>query len=162
MSSPAAQTPPSPERLFQAFNAYQLTSCIRAGIELDLFTAIAEGKDTGPTLAQRIGASERGTRILCDYLTVAGFLEKKDGRYKLASDAAMFLDRHSPAYLGSMSKFLGTAELTGYFSDIAAVVRKGGTLSSRHGTVENDNPIWVEFARSMAPLMELPSQKIDR
>jgi 2-polyprenyl-3-methyl-5-hydroxy-6-metoxy-1,4-benzoquinol methylase len=150
----------SPERLFQALNAYQLTNCLRGAIELDLFTAIGEGNDTAAAVARRVKASERGTRILCDYLTVAGFLEKHDGRYRLGSDAAVFLDRRSPAYLGTITKFLATPELRQYSDDVAALVRKGGTLSTQHGTVESENPIWVEFARSMAPLMEMPAQMI--
>ena len=152
------QPAPSPERVFQALNAYQLTNCLRGAIELDLFTAIGEGNETPAAIARRIGASERGTRILCDYLTVSGFLEKYDGQYRLAPDSAVFLDRKSRAYIGTVTRFLGMPQLQGYFDDVAAIVRKGGTLSTRHGTVETDNPIWVEFARSMSPLMELPSQ----
>ena len=160
MDSRAAQTQPapSPERIFQALSAYQLTNCLRGAIELDLFTAIAEGNDAPGALARRIGASERGTRILCDYLTVSGFLEKQNGKYRLAPDSRVFLDRKSPAYLGTITGFLSMPQLQGYFDDIAAVVRKGGTLSTKHGTVEAENPIWVEFARSMAPLMQLPAQ----
>jgi 2-polyprenyl-3-methyl-5-hydroxy-6-metoxy-1,4-benzoquinol methylase len=37
-------------------------------------------------------------------------------------------------------------------------VRRGGTAISDEGTVSHDNPIWVEFARAMAPLMRMPSQ----
>lgn len=156
--STQTQTTPSPERLFQALNAYQLTACLRGAIELDLFTAIAEGNDTAAAIASRIGASERGTRILCDYLSVAGFMEKSSGRYRLMPDAALFLDRSSPAYLGTIVRFLATPQLQAYFDDVAAVVRKGGTLNTQHGTVEADNPIWVEFARSMSPLMDMPSR----
>jgi hypothetical protein len=31
---------------------------------------------------------------------------------------------------------------------------------SEHGTVAPDNPIWVEFARSMAAMMAMPAQWI--
>jgi len=156
--STQSQHAPSPERLFQALNAYQLTNCLRGAIELDLFTAIAEGNDTTVKISRRVKASERGTRILCDYLTVAGFIEKQNGRYQLSTEAATFLDRRSPAYLGGITRFIATPELRGYFDDIAAVVRKGGTLSAQQGTVAENNSIWVEFARSMAPLMQLPAQ----
>jgi 2-polyprenyl-3-methyl-5-hydroxy-6-metoxy-1,4-benzoquinol methylase len=160
MNPPGVQTQslPSPERVFQALNAYQLTSCLRGAIELDLFTAIAEGNDTPAAISRRIQASERGTRILCDYLTVSGFIEKQNERYRLTPDAAAFLDRKSHAYIGTTTKFLAAPQLQGYFDDVAAIVRKGGTVSTKHGTVEDNNPIWVEFARSMSPLMELPAQ----
>jgi 2-polyprenyl-3-methyl-5-hydroxy-6-metoxy-1,4-benzoquinol methylase len=49
--------------------------------------------------------------------------------------------------------------LTSNFSDLAAVVRKGGVLSEE-GTLEVENPIWVEFAHSMAPMLRMPAELI--
>lgn len=60
---------PTPQLFFQTANAYQRSQALKAAIELDLFTAIAEGKDTVQALAQRCGTAERGVRILADYLT---------------------------------------------------------------------------------------------
>jgi len=56
------------------FLAYQRTAAVKAGVELDVFTAIAEGVDSAGGLAVRCQAEERGVRILCDYLTVVGLL----------------------------------------------------------------------------------------
>ena len=97
MSTPGSAQQPSPERFFEVMNAYQQTAALKAAIELDLFTAIGEGAETAPALAQRCRASERGTRILCDYLVAIGFLSKDGSRYSLTADSAMFLDRRSPA-----------------------------------------------------------------
>ena len=72
---------PSPELFFETVNAYQRTAAIKAAVELDLFTAIGEGKETAQELAARSNASERGVRILCDYLVIMGFLTKEGGRY---------------------------------------------------------------------------------
>src|SRR2546421_4247826 len=58
---------PSPELFFQTVNSYQRTAAIKAAVELDLFTAIAEGAQTARDIAARCEASERGVRILCDY-----------------------------------------------------------------------------------------------
>jgi ubiquinone/menaquinone biosynthesis C-methylase UbiE len=41
-------------------------------------------------------------------------------------------------------------------------VRKGGTAIDNEGTVKPDNPIWVKFARAMAPMMMMPSQLIPK
>jgi ubiquinone/menaquinone biosynthesis C-methylase UbiE len=132
---------------------------LRGAIELDLFTAIAEGNTSVEAIAKRIQASEKGTRVLCDYLTIDGLLTKQDRHYGLTTDSAAFLNRHSPAYMGTVARFLGNPLLTVGFNDIAAVVRKGGTLHDE-GTVEPENPIWVEFAHSMAPMMRMPAQLI--
>ncbi|MGH9721708.1 MAG: methyltransferase family protein, partial [Bryobacteraceae bacterium] len=141
-------------------NAYQRTAALKAAIDLNLFTAIAEGAGTTAALAARCGASERGARILCDFLTTIGFLTKQDGLYSLTLDSSVFLDRRSPAYLGSAVEFLNNSTLTAGFSDLAGAVRKGGTTISEEGTVAPENPMWVEFARAMAPVMVMPAKAI--
>ncbi len=148
------------ELVFDTLNGYQRTSALRGAIELDLFTAIAEGNTSAQAIAKRIQASERGTRILCDFLTVIGFLTKQDKAYGLTPESNVFLNRRSPAYLGSIGTFLGNPDLTAAFNDMAAIVRKGGTIWEGEGSVEPDNPLWVDFARNMAPLMALPAQLI--
>src|ERR1700686_600052 len=93
---------PTPALLFDTINAHQRTEAIKAAIELSLFTAIATGHTSTQEIAQACGASERGTRILCDFLVIIGFLTKQDGQYGLTPDSAMFLDQNSPAYMGTV------------------------------------------------------------
>ncbi len=62
----------------------------------------ATARDTVPAIAAQCKASERGIRILCDYLTIIGFLTKTDGRYQLTLDSSVFLSKRSPAYFGSV------------------------------------------------------------
>ncbi len=159
-TAPQNLAAPSLELIFDTLNGYQRTAALRGAIELDLFTAIAEGNVTAKAISSRIQASEKGTRVLCDFLTVTGFLTKQDNAYGLTQESAAFLNRHSPAYMGSIGKFLGNPELTAAFNDMAAMVRKGGTNWEGEGSVEPDNPLWVDFARSMAPMMSLPAQLI--
>jgi SAM-dependent methyltransferase len=150
----------SPELIFETLNAYQRTNALRGAIELDLFTTIGEGAATAADLAAKLKVSERGARILCDYLVIIGFLTKQGARYGLTPDTALFLDRRSPACLASAVTFLNGPALTGYFQDIAAVVRKGGAVFTTDGTMAPDDPIWVEFARAMAPMIAMPAQTI--
>src|ERR1700730_3364777 len=96
---------PSPELIFNTINAYQRTAALRAAIELNLFTAILEGAAPAADLARKINVPERGARILADYLVVIGMLDKQDGRYGLTLDTATFLDRRSPAYMGTVVTF---------------------------------------------------------
>src|SRR5580704_6405732 len=105
-SSPQAQAPapaihvPSPGIVFDTLQAYQRSVALRGAIDLDLFTAIADGNKSLNAIAARIQASEKGTRVLCDFLTMMGFLVKAGGEYALTPDSAAFLNRHSPAYTG--------------------------------------------------------------
>ena len=148
----------SPGLFFETINAYQRTAALRAAIELDLFSAVGAGGRTAAELAAKCGTAERGVRMLADYLTILGFLTKSQERYALTADSAMFLDRQSPAYLGGTLEFLLTPALTDCFANLTAAVRQGGTAVSEDGTVSHDNPIWVDFARAMAPLMRMPAQ----
>jgi 2-polyprenyl-3-methyl-5-hydroxy-6-metoxy-1,4-benzoquinol methylase len=148
----------SPALFFDTISAYERTEALRAAIELDLFTQLADGRRTAAQLASACGASPRGVRILADYLTIVGFLRKHDDQYELTPESEFFLNRRSRAYLGGTVDFLLTAELRTCFQSLTAAVRRGGTAISEHGTVSYDNPIWVAFARAMAPLMQQASR----
>lgn len=149
---------PSPALFFDTVNAYQRTEALRTAIELDLFTNISAGHTTPAELAAACRANPRGVRILADYLTILGFLSKRDEKYALTPDASVFLTRNSPAYLGGTLEFLLTPQLKASFDRLPDAVRRGGTAISDEGTVSHDNPIWVPFARAMGPLMQLPAE----
>ena len=154
---PAAGKQPSLELFVETLNAYQRTEALKAAIELDLFTAIGEGNRKPAALAGRCGASERGLRILCDFLVTIGFLMKTDSNYELTADSAMFLDKRAPTYVGGAVGFLASPMITDQFRNLAAAVRKGGTAGGQ-GTLAPEHPVWVDFARAMAPLQGLPAR----
>jgi len=160
MSTPSQGQAPSPALFFDTMNAHQRTAALKGAIHLDVFTAIGEGNATAGAISARCQTSERGMRILCDYLTIVGFLSKEGANYRLTPESAMFLDRRSPAYLGTAERFLTSPLLMDAYKDVAAIVRNGGSVLSAHGTMEPDHPIWVEFARSMAPMMAMPAEMI--
>ncbi len=151
---------PNPMHIFEVLNAYQRSAALKAAIELDIFTAVGEGATNAAVLAQCCAASPRGMRILCDYLVTLSLLTKEGNTYGLTPDAAMFLSRKSPACMASAVSFLGSAMMREGFQSIAAAVRKGGTVMGPEGTLSPDHPIWVDFARAMAPLMAMPAEMI--
>jgi 2-polyprenyl-3-methyl-5-hydroxy-6-metoxy-1,4-benzoquinol methylase len=133
--------------------AYQRSSCLKAAIDLDIFTTIAKGSNSVQGIADASGASERGIRSLCDFLTINGFLTKEGSQYGLAPTSAAFLNKLSPAYIGSIAQFLGSPDLLKHFSDMANVVKRGGTADN--GTIETESDVWVDFAKGMAPMMAM-------
>ena len=146
--------------LFAALTGYQRTGTLKGAIDLDLFTGIAEGNDTVSALARRIGAAERGVRILCDSLVAMGFLTKSGNRYGLVAGADAFLDRRSPTYAASAADFIASPELSAHFTRVADAVRKGGTLIPEEGSLAPEHPMWVQFARAMGPLAAFQAQLI--
>ncbi len=154
-----AGPPPSPQLFFETVTAFHKTEALKAAIQLEIFTAIGEGNQTAAAIARRCQTAERGTRILCDALVIMGFLKKDASSYSLTQDSAVFLDRKSPAYLGSAIQFLVAPQALEGFQKLAAAVRKGGTVVD-HDSTEPEHPMWVDFARGMAPMMKMPAELI--
>ncbi len=145
--------PLTPGVVFENLQAHLKTHALLAAIELDIFRAVGQGKGDVASIAAHAGASERGIRILCDFMVVCGLLEKKEGRYRHTPSSAAFLDPASPMCLASIAKFMSSAPLREPYERLADIVRNGRTVLPGQGTVEPENPVWVEFAQSMAPMM---------
>ena len=152
---------PSPDLFFQTINAYQQTAALKAAVELDVFSAIGSSPRTAAAIAATCGASERGVCILCDYLTILGFLEKRDGAYTLTPSSSVFLTKDSPAYVGGSIEFLTSPALMDNFDRLTETIRRG-SFDRSASTVADENPVWVKFARSMAPLVIPAAETIAR
>jgi len=148
-----AAAPPNPGIVFEMVQSHQRTAALKAAIELDVFRAVGQGPGDVASIARHCSASERGIRILCDFLVINGVLSKEDGHYKHTSSSALFLDPQSPACMASVAHFLSRPEVTEPLAHLADVVRAGRTTLPGQGTVEPENPVWVEFAEKMAPMM---------
>lgn len=155
MTTALEPTNVTPERIFETLNAYHKTAALKTAVELDVFSAIADGATTRAAIAKRCQASDRGIRILCDYLTINGFLLKNGQEYSLADDSAVFLNRRSPAYMGAAANFLALPEMINLYQDLTAIVRAGTSLKGEQSTAAPDSSKWVEFARSMSNLQRM-------
>ncbi len=148
-----ASAPVTPVVIFENLMAYQRTFALKAAIDLDIFRAIGQGPGDLASIARHAKASERGTRILCDFLVVAGLLQKENGLYRHTPASAAFLDPASPTCLAPISRFLANSSMHEPYQHLAEIVRTGRTVLPGAGSVEPENPVWVEFAQSMAPMM---------
>ncbi len=138
----------SPALLVDAMFAFRKTAAIKAAIEFDLFTKFGGERRTANALASELGCAERGVRILCDFLVVSGFLTKNGESYAPTPSSQVFLDRHSPAFMGAAIDFLASPQMVSSFlDDPSAYVRNGGSIGLAN--VAPDNPVWVKFARAM-------------
>ncbi|MEP6788172.1 MAG: class I SAM-dependent methyltransferase [Acidobacteriota bacterium] len=151
---------PTPERIWQIMTGFQMSAAFKAAVELGIFTRIAEGNRTAEAIAAATGAAERGVRILCDTLTVLGLLDKRGSEYSLAGDAALFLDKNSPAYLGNMTDFIMSPQQKGGYEDLTNAVRNGGAVPDKNASIDPESPMWATFARSMTGLMMPSAQKM--
>ena len=154
---------PGPDWIMETLFAHHRTAALKAAIEFDLFTAIGQGADTVAALAERCKGTQRGVRILCDYLAILGFLTKQDHRYGLTPESATYLDRSSPACIASVANFVTLPEKLDAFKDLATVIRTGRpALSHGEGSISPENPIWVNYARSMGALQLASARELAR
>src|SRR5579863_6958364 len=136
MSAGSQAAPPNPGIIFEMVQAHQRTAALKAAIDLDLFRAVGKGPGDVASVARHCSASERGVRILCDFLVINGVLAKENGHYKHTPSSAAFLDPASPACMASVAHFLSEEAIMSSDAKLADIVRKGRTHLAGQGSVE--------------------------
>ncbi len=99
------QPHPTTVRLQRMVRAYRESAALMAGVELGLFTKVAEGGHTEATLAAALGI----TRLHGERIAVAcvglGLLERDGDKLKNAPDVERFLVEGQPGYAGEWMLF---------------------------------------------------------
>ena len=113
----------TPEVILGLGRAFMESRVLLTAVELDIFTPLAHRAMTAEELAGALGADLRGTTTLLDAVTAIGLLEKEDGRYRCASDAAELLSRDSARSVVPMLRH--SVALWRRWSELTEVVRRG-------------------------------------
>ena len=92
---------PQPVRILELQEAGKEWFAMLAGMQLDLFTPLAEGPMTARELATALTVDAGKLGLLLYALVVAGLLTAEDGRFANTEEAARFLVRGKPNYMGS-------------------------------------------------------------
>ena len=78
---------------------------------------------------------------------------------RLAPAAGRFLDRSSPLAMGDCVDFLAAPEMLALvLDDPVSYVRRGGAEGL--SVIAPDHPVWVRFARAMAPFAALTAKRV--
>src|SRR6266536_1112371 len=141
-------TPPHPtithKRLTEMMQGYKTTALLRTAVELGVFDALTGGPATADTLADKLGADPRGTRILLDALTAVHLLDKDQTHYHLPAGGETLLARSSRHYLGDMVNAMCHDWEWDALKRLSEAVRHGGTVLDENAeTAEFD--YWVDF-----------------
>ena len=95
-----------PSRIMRMASAFQESCLLFAASDLGIFAKLAElGPADGPQLAHALGLSERGARLVLDACAAVGLLQKENGRYRNAPDAAAFLVPGRPGDLSGALRY---------------------------------------------------------
>lgn len=118
----------TPQRIVEDIWASRATQALIAGVELDVFTHILEGKRTASEIALAAKASRRGMERLLDALVGLGYLGKNGNTYRLKPIAERFLVRGKESYMGD---FVHETRLTwNGWASLTEVIRKGSPVES--------------------------------
>jgi ubiquinone/menaquinone biosynthesis C-methylase UbiE len=139
----------TPQQIIQDLWAARGAQALVAGVELDAFSLIADGKRTAREVARTAGASERGTEHLLDALAGLGYLKKRGDQYGLAPIAEKFLVRGKEAYIGG---FVYETKLTWpAWSQLTEVIRSGKPVEAVD-TDKGGREFFPKLVESIFPL----------
>src|SRR5690242_15814305 len=95
-----------PSHIMQVGMGFWASKTVLSAVELELFTQLDGESMTGEEIGERVGLHPRAIYDFLDTLVALRFLERdgegSDGRYRNTAEAAAFLNRRSPAYIGGI------------------------------------------------------------
>lgn len=124
MTTPAL----TPTRIMETGMAFWPAKVLLSAVELGVFTEIGSGARTGEELLKALNLHPRAHPDFFDTLVALKFLERDgDGpgsRYRNTPEAAAFLDRKSPAFLGGFLE-MANARLYPFWGNLSDGLRTG-------------------------------------
>lgn len=118
----------SPARIMDVGMAFWPAKVLLSAVELALFTKLATGAMTGRELQDALQLHSRANPDFFDTLVALRFLERDgvgpEACYRNGEEAALFLDRNSPQYIGGMLE-MANARLYRFWGDLTDALRTG-------------------------------------
>jgi hypothetical protein len=119
----------SPDQIVTLATAFWGSKTLLAGVELGVFSALADEPLDAETLRARLGLAGRGARDFFDGLVALGLLTRDaDGRYADTAETAYYLDRARPTYIGGLLEMLN-GRLYRLWDGLADALRTGSPQS---------------------------------
>jgi hypothetical protein len=133
------------------------SKALLSGVELGVFSELANDALDSETLRKRLGLHSRGARDFFDALVALGMLERRDGLYTNTPETGQFLDRAKPSYIGGILE-MANARLYPFWGSLTEGLcsgepqneaRTGGDLFD---AIYADPALLQQFARAMTGL----------
>jgi predicted O-methyltransferase YrrM len=117
-----------PSHIMQVGMGFWPSKAVLSAVELGLFTELSDGAMTGEEVGERLGLHPRAIYDFLDTLVALRFLDRDgagpDGRYRNTPEAAAFLDRGSPMYVGGILE-MANARLYPFWGDLTEALHSG-------------------------------------
>jgi len=125
-----------PDRLDQMIRGYMPSRCLLTALELDIFTAVADGANA-EQIGTKIHANARALGMLLNVLVALGLLSKAGEVYKNTPESARFFGQGSKD--NHRNGLLHTANIWHRWSTLTDAVRTG----TRIPISRDDSPEWT-------------------
>lgn len=104
------------------------TCTLAAAVELDVFTAIDEGKLTADAVAARAGANASAMRRLLDVMVAMKYLARRGEQYELTPIAQTYLSRKSGLFMEGIDQVSRMLSMS--WQQLAQTVRSGNPVTA--------------------------------
>jgi hypothetical protein len=115
-----------PSHIIEVGTGFWPSKTLLSAVELDLFSVIGAESISGEEVGARLALHPRAIDDFLDALLASGFLERdgrgSNGRYRNSAEAAAFLDKQSPTYVGGFLE-LCNARLYGVWGELTEALR---------------------------------------
>jgi SAM-dependent methyltransferase len=117
-----------PSHIMEIGTGFWPSKTLLSAVELDLFSVLGAESMSGEDVGARLALHPRAIDDFLDALVALGFLEREgegtNGRYRNSAEAAAFLDKHSPTYVGGFLE-LCNARLYGVWGELTEALKTG-------------------------------------
>lgn len=114
----------APDHILKLGTGFWGSKVLLSAVELELFTALAEGPETLAGISSRLGLHPRSARDFLDALVALQCLQRNDGHYANTPATDLFLDKNKPSYVGGMLE-MANARLYGFWGSLTTALRTG-------------------------------------
>jgi hypothetical protein len=117
-----------PSHIMEVGAGFWPAKTLLSAVELDLFSLLGGASMPGEEVGARLALHPRAIYDFLDALVALGFLERDgqgtDGRYRNSAEAAAFLDKDSPTYVGGFLEMCN-ARSYGFWGDLTEALKTG-------------------------------------
>ncbi|GMV48567.1 MAG: N,N-dimethyltransferase OxyT [Nitrospirae bacterium] len=114
----------TPAKIMQLGTAFMGSKTLLSAVELGLFTELAKGPMEAEALTTRLQLHPRSARDFFDALVALGMLKRTGRRYANTPEAAKFLDRNKPSYVGGILE-MANARLYRFWGSLTEGLQTG-------------------------------------
>src|SRR6202165_1074580 len=127
-AAPMSDVELDPSHIMEVGAGFWPAKTLLSAVELDLFSLLGGASMPGEEVGARLALHPRAIYDFLDALGALGFLERdgegNDGRYRNSAEAAAFLDKQSPTYVGGFLEMCHP-RFYGFWGELTEAVKIG-------------------------------------